>query len=78
MKFDTQAGKWTENKLPVDRFVAHSFGHPMSNMKLTPSQVHSVGVLLGDKKPGPFETLIDRIDVEWLQRKARDARCPAI
>jgi len=33
-------------------------------MKLTPSQVHSVGVLLGDKKPGPFEILIDRIDVE--------------
>jgi len=64
MDFDTQAGKWTEIKLPVDRFVAHSFGRPMSNMKLTPSQVHSVGVLLGDKKPGPFEILIDRIDVE--------------
>jgi len=64
MDFDTQAGKWTEIKLPVDRFVAHSFGRPMPNMKLTPSLVHSVGVLLGDKKPGPFEILIDRIDVE--------------
>ena len=64
MDFDTQAGKWTEIKLPVDKFVAHSFGRPMPNMKLTPSQVHSVGVLLGDKKPGPFEILIDWIHVE--------------
>ena len=36
----------------------------MLNMKLTPSQVHSVGILLGDKKPGPFEILVDSIVVE--------------
>ena len=33
-------------------------------MKLTPSQVQSIGILLGDKKPGPFEILIDSIMVQ--------------
>lgn len=64
MEFATTAGQWTEVKLPVDQFVAHSFGRRMANMKLTPSQVQSIGVLLGDKKPGPFEILIDSIMVQ--------------
>lgn len=64
MQFNTKAGQWTEVKLPVDQFVAHSFGRPIPNMKLTPSQVQSVGILLGDKKSGPFEILIDGINVE--------------
>ena len=64
LEFDTTAGQWTEVKLPVDKFVAHSFGRPIPSMKLTPSQVQSVGILLGDKNPGPFEILIDWINVE--------------
>ncbi|HBE67438.1 MAG TPA: CIA30 family protein, partial [Planctomycetaceae bacterium] len=53
--FQTQPGKWTEVRLPVDRFVAHSFGRPITNMSLTPRDVQSVGILLGDKKPGSFD-----------------------
>ena len=63
-EFDTTAGQWTKVKLPVDKFVAHSFGRPMPNMQLTPSEVHSVGILLADKKPGAFEILVDSINVE--------------
>ncbi len=64
MEFDTTAGQWTEVKLPVDQFVAHSFGRRVPNMKLTPSQVQSIGILLGDKKPGSFEILVDSIMVQ--------------
>jgi monofunctional biosynthetic peptidoglycan transglycosylase len=64
MQFDTTAGQWTEVRLPVDKFVAHSFGRPMPNMRLNPSEVQSVGVLLGDKKPGAFQILIDWINIE--------------
>ena len=64
LEFDTQAGEWTEVRLPVDKFVAHSFGRPVPSMKLTPSEVQSVGILLGDKKAGPFEILVDCINVE--------------
>ncbi len=62
--FQTKAGKWIEVRLPVDKFVAHSFGRPIPSMRLSPQQVQSVGVLLGDKKPGAFELLIDWINVE--------------
>ena len=64
MEFDTTAGQWTEIRLPVDKFVAHSFGRPIPSIKLTPSQVQSVGILLGDKNPGAFEILVDWINVE--------------
>jgi monofunctional biosynthetic peptidoglycan transglycosylase len=63
MDFETTAGEWTEIRLPVDKFVAHSFGRPMPNMKLSPNQVHAVGILLGDKKPGAFELLIESIEI---------------
>ena len=59
LDFTTNAGQWTEVKLPVDEFVAHSFGRRMPDMRLTPGQVQSIGILLGDKKPGPFEIVID-------------------
>lgn len=64
MDFNTQADQWAEVRLPVDKFVAHSFGRPIPSMKLTPSQVQGVGILLGDKKSGPFKILIDQIYFE--------------
>ena len=36
MQFDTKADEWIEVKLPVDKFVAHSFGRPIPTMKLEP------------------------------------------
>jgi monofunctional biosynthetic peptidoglycan transglycosylase len=64
LEFETTAGRWTEIRLPVDKFVARSYGRTMPGMRLTPSQAQSVGILLGDKKPGPFEILVDWINVE--------------
>lgn len=64
MDFDTRADEWTEVRLPVDEFVAHSFGRKMPNMRLSPKQVQAVGILLGDKKAGLFEILLDSITVE--------------
>jgi NADH dehydrogenase [ubiquinone] 1 alpha subcomplex assembly factor 1 len=64
MDFKTKAGQWLEVRLPVDKFVAHSFGRQIPSMQLTPDQVQSIGILLGDKKPGAFELLVDWIKVE--------------
>jgi len=64
MQFDTKAGEWTEVRLPVDKFVAHSFGRAMPNTRLNPNEVQSVGILLGDKKPGAFQIMLDSINVE--------------
>ena len=63
MEFRTVAGQWAEVRLPVKNFVATSFGRVVQGMALSPSQVNSVGILLGDKRPGAFAIEIDSIAV---------------
>lgn len=64
LEFVTTPGQWSEVRLPVNGFVAHSFGRRISGMALDPPRVHSVGILLGDKRPGTFELLVDWIRVD--------------
>ncbi len=64
LDFQTKANEWVEVKLPINRFVATSFGRPVPGATLNLSSVNSVGILLGDKKPGPFEILVDSIKVQ--------------
>lgn len=64
MQFDTRAGEWMEISLPVSGFVAHSFGRRVSGMSLNASRVQSIGILLGDKREGPFEIVVDWIRVQ--------------
>jgi hypothetical protein len=45
----------------VDEFEATSFGRVVRG-QLDPSQVNGLGILLGDKKAGPF-----RLEVEWIK-----------
>ncbi|NND97219.1 MAG: CIA30 family protein [Pirellulaceae bacterium] len=63
LDFKTQAGEWTEVKLPLSQFVAHSFGRKVPGDQLDANQVNSVGILLGDKNPGAFQLVVDWIKV---------------
>ena len=63
-EFETIPGKWMEVQMPLDQFVATSFGRRVSNSRLAPNRVVSLGILLGDKKPGPFEIRVDWIKVK--------------
>jgi len=63
-EFKTEADQWMEIKLPLDQFVATSFGRVVRGAKLNPQEVNAVGILLGDKKAGPFQILIDSIKVQ--------------
>jgi NADH dehydrogenase [ubiquinone] 1 alpha subcomplex assembly factor 1 len=63
LEFQTQANQWTEIQLPIDRFVAHSFGRPVRGATLDPARVHAIGILLGDKQAGTFEIIVDWIKV---------------
>ncbi len=62
--FQTKKDEWIELTVPLSRFVATSFGRVVSNSPLNPEQVSGIGVLLGDKKPGPFKLEIDSISVK--------------
>ena len=62
-KFRTIKDEWIEVRIPMDKFVATSFGRVIRNQELDPIDVNGLGVLLGDKKAGPFELEIDWIKV---------------
>ena len=63
--FDTKQDQWIEVRVPLDKFVATSFGREVPSAgPVDPQQVNSIGFLLGDKKPGSFMLEIDWIKAE--------------
>jgi uncharacterized surface protein with fasciclin (FAS1) repeats len=63
-KFRTRKDEWIEVRIPLEEFVATSFGRVVRNQPLNPSEVNGLGILLGDKKAGPFQLEIDWIKVD--------------
>ncbi|MDB4385310.1 CIA30 family protein [Opitutaceae bacterium] len=62
-EFATEAGKWQTHLLPLSEFVAGWRGRAIRNAPpVEPSDIRSVGILLGDKKPGAFS-----IDIDWIK-----------
>ncbi len=63
--FKTKKGEWIEVTLPLDNLVANWRGNVFPNEKLDLNRVNGLGILLGDKKPGPF-----KLEVEWIKVRA--------
>jgi len=61
-KFKTKKDEWIEVRLPLDQFVATSFGRVLRNQSLDPAKVNGIGILLGDKKSGPF-----KLEIDWIK-----------
>ncbi len=62
--FETKKDKWIEVELPVDKFIATWFGRIVKDQPLNPTEVSGMGILLGDKKAGPF-----KLEVDWIKVK---------
>lgn len=60
--FQTKKGKWMEVEMSVDEFAATWRGRRFPNQKLDPAKVAGLGILLGDKKAGPF-----KLEVDWIK-----------
>jgi monofunctional biosynthetic peptidoglycan transglycosylase len=59
----TKKDEWVEVKLPLDKFVATSFGKVVKDAgPVDPQEINGLGFLLGDKKAGPF-----KMEVEWIK-----------
>lgn len=61
--FRTTKDEWTTVKVPLSAFAATSFGRVVPNSPLNPHQISGIGILLGDKKAGPFKLEIESISV---------------
>lgn len=59
----TKRDEWIEIKVPLDEFVATSFGRVVKDAgQVDPSEVIAVGFLLGDKKAESF-----KLEIEWIK-----------
>jgi monofunctional biosynthetic peptidoglycan transglycosylase len=60
--FQTQRDAWTTVTLPFDAFVPTFRGYvPRNAPPLDPGSVRQLGLLLGDKREGPFRLEVERI-----------------
>lgn len=62
--FDTTAGKWTVVRVPLASLQATVRGTAVRGAPLDPSQVREIGLLIADKREGPFALSVDWIAVE--------------
>lgn len=61
----TKKDEWIEVTLPLDKFVATSFGRVVKDAgPVDPQEINGLGFLLGDKKAGPFKMEVESIKVE--------------
>lgn len=62
--FDTTAGQWTEVRVPLDSLEATVRGSRLQGPPMDASQVREIGLLIADKREGPFALSVDWIAVE--------------
>jgi NADH dehydrogenase [ubiquinone] 1 alpha subcomplex assembly factor 1 len=59
----TKKDEWIEVKIPLYKFEATSFGRMVKNAgPVKPAEINSLGIMLGDKKAGPF-----KLEMEWIK-----------
>jgi hypothetical protein len=59
----TKANQWQEFRVPLNMFVATSFGRVVASSRPpSAARVNSIGFTVSDKKPGPFQ-----LDVAWIK-----------
>jgi NADH dehydrogenase [ubiquinone] 1 alpha subcomplex assembly factor 1 len=67
-EFQTENGKWREYRLPFADFVAGWRGRTLRDVPpIDLTRIRSIGILLGDKKPGSFALEIDWIKAAKIQ-----------
>ena len=62
--FDTTAGEWMVVRVPLDSLEATVRGTAIRGASLDPSKVREIGLLIADKREGPFALSVDWIAVE--------------
>lgn len=63
-EFGTKAGEWTQVRLPLASLQPTARGFALQGPALDPTQVREIGLLIGDKREGPFMLSVDWIAVE--------------
>ena len=69
-RFRPPRAEWSEVTLPVASFVASFRGRPVPEAgPLDPARIRQLGFMVSDRQAGPFELLVEWIDVARKQGK---------
>ena len=63
-EFGTEAGQWTEVRVPLADLRPSAHGFALQGPPLDAARVRELGLLIGDKREGPFQLEVDWIAVE--------------
>jgi monofunctional biosynthetic peptidoglycan transglycosylase len=63
-EFATTDGQWTEVRIGLDTLLPAVRGFALPGPSLDPSRVREIGLLIGDKRAGPFALTVDWIGVQ--------------
>jgi monofunctional biosynthetic peptidoglycan transglycosylase len=61
-EFATEAGKWTEVRVPLATLEPTAHGRQLTGPPFDPTKVREIGLLLGDGREGAFA-----LDVDWIR-----------
>ncbi|MEO5629128.1 MAG: CIA30 family protein [Thermomonas sp.] len=63
-EFATTAGEWTVVRVPLRGMQATVRGSQLADARMDPEGVREIGLLIADKREGPFELSVDWIGVD--------------
>ena len=67
LAFPTKRGEWEEHRLAFKEFVPTFRGRRLANLPpLTAEKIVSVGVLIADRRAGPFQ-----LEISWVKAVTR-------
>ena len=61
-EFETTSGEWSEIFIPFENLKASFRGWNLPKMKFNPKSIQRFGLIIADKKEGPF-----KITVDWIK-----------
>ena len=62
--FKTKKEEWINLTLPLDKFIATSFGRTIPNAApIDPNEINSIGFMIGDKNIEPFQLELKNITI---------------
>lgn len=76
--FKTKKDEWIEVKVPFDQFSGSFRGMSLKKQTFDPAKIRRVGLLLGDKKAGPFELQVDWIRTYGAKDGSQDVIATAL
>ena len=59
--FETKKDEWVEVVVPFSELSQSFRGYQFDNYTFDPKQIERLGIILADKKPGPFQ-----LDIAWI------------